>query len=307
MKTIVRFVVAVLFAVAPSRALAEERASDEAAARPALGQLLTGGDEVSYEEGKALFAREQFSAAAEAFGRVYEHAADARLLWNIAACEKKMRHYAKSLLLVQRYLVSEGERLDDGDRLEAERLIAALRPFTAPISVRSDEPGAEIFVDDVLVGTTPLPLVLVDIGFRQVRARKAGFLEVTDDTFVDGRSPVAVVVVVVRLTKARAEGRLNVSAPSAASVFVDGRAVGSAPWSATVPSGTHVVRVTAPNRIAFEKEILVRGNEVRDVTVSLDADRSTRSRSWVWLAAGAVLTGAAAAGGYWVVSQSQAH
>ena len=304
MKTKAWLVGAVLLAIGPASARADDRASEAVVVRPALAEALTAEDKASYEEGKALFAGGELAAAAAQFERVYEHTSDARLLWNMAACERRMRHYAKSLLLVQRYLINEGARLDESDRLEAERLIDALRPFTGALSVRADETGVEVLVDDVVIGTTPLPPVLVDIGLRQVRVRKEGFVEGIDDTLIDGRSPVAVVV---NLTKARTEGRLNVSAPAAASILVDGRAVGSAPWSGTVPSGAHVVRVTAPDKIPFEKEIFVRGNEVRDVAVTLDAEPSRRSPSWVWLVGGALLTGAAATGGYWALSQSHAH
>lgn len=295
--------VGLVLAIPSARAHADERAREPAVARPALGELLTAEDKANYEEGRALFASEQFGAAAKKFELVYDRSADARLLWNMAACEKRMRHYAKSLLLVQRYLTSGDARLHDEDRLEAEQLIAALRPFTASLSVRADEPGADVVVDDVFVGTTPLSPVLVDIGLRQVRVRKAGFVDVTNDTFIDGGSPVAVVV---NLTKARLGGRLNVRAPAAASILVDGRGVGSASWSGTVSSGSHVVRVTAPNKIPFEKEIFVRGNEARDVTVSLDADRGSRAPTWVWVVGGVVLAGAAAAGGYYVVKHDQA-
>src|ERR1700684_4579575 len=59
-----------------------------------LSQSLTGEAKAAYDAAKMLLGDGDFAGAAIKFRAAYDQSGDARLLWNIAACEKNRRHYA---------------------------------------------------------------------------------------------------------------------------------------------------------------------------------------------------------------------
>jgi hypothetical protein len=66
-------------------------------------------------------------------------------------------------------------------------LLDALAPLVVKLTVVVDQPGAEVFIDDVRVGTTPLAApVTVDTGQRRVVARKPHFRDATQVVPVGG-------------------------------------------------------------------------------------------------------------------------
>src|ERR1700753_74112 len=69
-------------------------------AAPALGESLTGAAKEEYETGRILFDNADYSGALVKFRHAYELSSDPRLLWNMGACEKNLRHYVKLLHLV---------------------------------------------------------------------------------------------------------------------------------------------------------------------------------------------------------------
>src|SRR5437016_6190653 len=69
---------------------------------PSLSETLSGDAKSAYDAAKVLFGDGDFASAALKFRSAHDLSNDPRLLWNIAACEKNLRHYAKVVSLVQR-------------------------------------------------------------------------------------------------------------------------------------------------------------------------------------------------------------
>src|SRR5688572_33443050 len=83
--------------------------SASALADPApLSEALTGDAKAAYEGGKLLYGDGDFAGARVKFQAAYETAKDPRLLWNVAVCEKGLRHYAKVVELTKKYLEKIG-------------------------------------------------------------------------------------------------------------------------------------------------------------------------------------------------------
>ena len=120
----------------------------------------------------------------------YDMSKDPRLLWNMAACQKNLRHYAEVVRLVDRYLGEGRGYVSDSDRSDATSLLDTVKDFISRVDVTSNEPGAAVFIDDVSVGTTPLGAALpVDMGSHKVRVSKAGFVDFATTVELPGGRP----------------------------------------------------------------------------------------------------------------------
>lgn len=154
---------------------------------PTLGQTLSGDAKSEYESGKVLYLDGDFGGALMKFKSAHEKSSDVRLLWNIASCEKSQRHYANVLRLMKQYLTDGDSTLTPADKEEARTLIATIEPLTARLKVTVDPPGAEVYLDDVLVGSSPLDKpVTVDIGMRKVLVRKPDYKDFAKEIPVGG-------------------------------------------------------------------------------------------------------------------------
>lgn len=265
---------------------------------PALSEALTGEAKADYEAARLLYGDGDAGGALVKFASAYEKSKDPRLLWNVAACEKSLRHYASVLAYVRQYL-SEGDAiLSASDKAEAEALLTAIEPFTAALELSVSEPDAQVYVDGKLAGATPLAKpIVVDIGVRKVRVTKDGFEEITRDLPVGGSPKLHIDL---KLQKIVHEGTLVVTTRPKDEIFIDGTRMGMGGWRGVLPSGGHTLRVTAPEMRAYQAEIVVRDKETRTLSVTLDREvkPSTGVPSWVWIGGGALVLAGAAVGGY---------
>jgi hypothetical protein len=233
-----------------------------------LAQTLTGDAKAAYDAAKLLVGDGDFAGAAIKFQAAYDQSSDARLLWNIAACEKSQRHYAKTMALVRRYLDSGGPLLTDADRSEAKSLIDAIESFTVRLTVTVSEAGAEVFVDDERVGTSPLAQpITVDIGQRRITAKKAGFADATQTVPVGGS---AAADVSLTLSAEVHEGHLTVTSQPDARITIDGKAVGTGKFDGKLHSGGHTLRVEADGMHPYQSEVALADDENRSIDVPLE-------------------------------------
>jgi PEGA domain len=290
------WVLAVALFTAAAPAIAQRR-------DPPLAQSLAGDAKREYELGRELYRGGDNAGALLKFRHAFDLSGDARLLWNVAVCHKNLRQYDKALPLVDRYLASDAT-LTAVERSEATEFRAALLGLVAPVTVTSNPPGAEVYLDGERVGVTPLekPLVVVAgvAGTRQFRFRLEGYREKTVSPDVPGGSPL---LVQAELERDVHEGHLAVVAKPREVIQIDGRVVGEAQWSGTLSSAPHVVVVSGNGKRTQRLEVLVRDNERRSLYVELEAE-PTGAR-WPWIVgAGAVVAAGLAVGGYFLFRPS---
>jgi len=237
------------------------------AAPPPLAQTLTGTAKSDYEAGKLLFTDGDFVGANIKFRAAYDLSHDARLLWNMAACEKNLRHYAVAARLVHEYVDTGGDLLGDQDRADAAQLLAALQSFVVKLTVTVNEPGAEIDVDDARAGVSPLdkPLIL-DLGERKIVVKKPGFKEATKSITLGANPEEKIDVTLVPEVH---EGTLVVTTAPGARVLLDGAAVGTGGFRGKLKSGGHTLRVEATGMQPMQQEVVVEDGETRTVDVPL--------------------------------------
>jgi|GEM_PF-363329 len=272
---------------------------------PSLGEVLTGPAKEAYEAGKLLFGDGDYASALVKFRTAHELSAsveggqrDARLLWNMAVCEKNLRHYARVLSLVERYLADGKDVTTQQDRKEAEELLKIVRAFVTPLLVIANEEGATVTVDDEVVGQTPMTRpVMVDVGSRKIKVTKAEFTDVLTQSAISGSETFSLKVNLIAI---KHEGKLVVTAGPEDTITVDGKAVGQGHWEALLPSGTHAVLITGKNKRPHQTDVAILDNETRRVQVTLEAE-ATKSMTWLWAGGGVLAAAGLGVGAYFLL------
>jgi hypothetical protein len=258
----------------------------------------------NYDAGKLLFGDGDFNGALLKFSAAYDTSKDPVLLFNMVACEEKLRHYAKAVTYIDRYLAEGGALLTDQDRADAKSLRDTMQAFTAPITINVSEPDADVSIDDEVLGRSPLKApVVVDIGERHIVVRKPGFKDFTTTLKVSVAASVD-----AQLVKEVHEGRLEVRAPDGAAIKIDGNAVGIGSWTGTLASGGHTLNVTAPQMRQYQTEVTLQDAQTRTVEVSLEPESKTGGLPWwAWVGGSVVVVAGASVGGYFLLHKSDTY
>jgi hypothetical protein len=129
----------------------------------------------SFQQGVDLFHEGNFEAALAEFRKAYATASSYRLLYNIAQAYYELHDYVNALKTYQQYLADGGAEIVASRRAQVEESVQKLQGRIASLDIQVNAAGAEVRVDDVPVGTSPLPgPVAVNPGPRHLSAVKAG-------------------------------------------------------------------------------------------------------------------------------------
>ncbi|WP_437624554.1 PEGA domain-containing protein [Sorangium sp. So ce1151] len=271
---------------------APPQASTPAQSPPAsLAETLTGPARADYELGKSLFGNGDFANAFIKFQHAYESSKDARLLWNMVVCTSRMHRYSRLLALVEKLRREDRGVLLPDDWAQIVDLERNARGLVGHLDFAVSEPGAEVTIDGESVGETPLSgKVIVDSGTRRIRVFKPGFKEhVLMETVTAGQE----LLVEVRLLKQVHAGRLSVLASPGDVIALDGKLLGRGRWDGAVPSGRHVLRVTAPGMVPYESEFVIQDEALSSAIVGLKPVEKAGVPAWAWVAGSALLVAAA--------------
>lgn len=289
-----------LASVTPASA---QTASAGATASAPLAESLKGEARAAYDAGKLLFEDGDATGALAKFQRAHELSGDPRLLWNMAVCEKELRHYARAARYVASYLEAGQGKISAESRQSAEATRDALRAFYSELSLVGVPPGSRVSVDGSSVGTAPLTgPIPVDLGRRRIRVEAPGFEVFEQQLDVPGATPMSMKVA---LTPAKTSGMLRVSSSDAQDVIaIDGKVVGSRQWQGALPAGEHVVRVTARGKKPYETRVQLSIGADRSLQVTLQDE--SKPVIWPWIAGGAAVLVGAGIGGYFLLKPDDA-
>jgi hypothetical protein len=260
-----------------------------------VSDILTGDAKTQYDLARILYRDGDYASAVAKFRHAYEISKDVRLLWNMAACEKNLRHYVKVLGLIERY-VKDGQ-LDAPDLERALTFATAVRSLVGEVAVRTDEAGATVTVDEDPVGETPFdkPL-LVDMGRHKIHATKAGFRPFERTIDVEGGAKQDLAIALEREV-----GRIVVRARGGDAIRIDDKVVGEGTWAGTLPAGPHSVVVSRSTTKTKRAELVLADRETRELTLEIESGVP----SWVWWVGGGVVLAGAAVGGYFLFRPSR--
>jgi hypothetical protein len=137
-----------------------------------------------HQAGTKLFNETDFAGALVEFQRAHEIAPNWRVLFDVAQSYYQLQNYAAALETFERYLAEGEEDIPAARRQIVEAEIAELTKRVAQVSISVSAPGAEIVVDDQVLGVSPLAgPVRISAGRRKVRARKTGMI--ADERTID--------------------------------------------------------------------------------------------------------------------------
>jgi hypothetical protein len=222
-----------------------------------------------FEKGIGLFEEESWDAALVEFLRSREIYATRAATKDAALCLRKLNRFDEALDLFQA-LLREFPSLPAEDRALADSAIKELTARVGGIDIQSAESGASIVIDGRERGTVPSPPIRVNVGTHLIRLSREGFVPFETQVKVAGAQTVTVQAKLAPLTRA---GRLKVSEQSgkAADVLVDNVLVGKTPWEGSLPAGSHMVLLRAPDGFGTQPVAApVKLNEVTALTLTLE-------------------------------------
>ena len=128
------------------------------------------GDEAvqRFERAVQLYEAENYEGALVEFNTAYKLSGNYKLLYNIAICQTALKDYALAADTFNKYLADGGAEISDARKADVNDRLAKLALNVTRVKVTTDAPaGASLTIDDLPVGTTPLPETLtVKIGRR---------------------------------------------------------------------------------------------------------------------------------------------
>ncbi|MCS6901002.1 MAG: PEGA domain-containing protein [Polyangiaceae bacterium] len=174
-------VMAVTSLVSPEGALAQPQGAvgaGSASAAPA-GPISDGNRKEAaerFKRGVQLQADGNLDAAVLEFERAYELAPAYQVLFNIAVVYRDKNDRASALRAFERFLAEGGAKIDAKRRKEVEGEIAKLRDVVATLIIKSSVDGADVILDDIPLGKTPIKQpILVNVGRHKIEASKEGY------------------------------------------------------------------------------------------------------------------------------------
>ncbi len=259
-----------------------------------LAESLTGEAKQEYDRAIILYQDSDNTGALAKFARAYELAHDPRLLWNMATCQKGLRHYYKTYVLIEQYLREGSSVLSVETISRAEDTKRLLRDLFSPVTLAIEPVTATVMLDGEAVppGMTETGL---DLGAHKLHVEAPNF-EATDRLLdVPGRTPVPVRVTLKAIVPT---SFLQVVSESSATITVDGQGPARGQWDGNVSPGKHTVVVTEAGKIRVKDEVDLIAGSRRSLLVPLK-DVSLGVPAWVWIGGGVLLAGAVV-GGYFI-------
>jgi hypothetical protein len=227
----------------------------------------------AWDAAKQLANAADYKGALVEFQRTYELSHNPRVLFNLGVTEKLLTHYARAVDAWDKELREGAGQLSPAESQELKNAIAIVQQFVTTIEVSANEEGATLFVDDFAVGKTPiLGPVRIDVGKHVLKLAKDGF--------VDGIKPVDVASGQVTPVQFRIEPvnktalvSVTVAGAPSATIFIDGRDVGPAPFKGELSADRHTIEARSPGYVTVGQTVDVQYGQAVGLSLSLSAER----------------------------------
>lgn len=130
-----------------------------------------------FEHAIKLYEDADYALALAEFERVYELVPDYRVLYNIGQVSIQMGRYARAFRTLKEYVARGGAELPADRAAAVQADLTLLSGKVAHVSLQVEQAGAQLSIDGVAVGRSPLaaPLV-VDVGEHRVQVELAGYV-----------------------------------------------------------------------------------------------------------------------------------
>jgi hypothetical protein len=129
-----------------------------------------------------------YEGALAEFRKAYQISPSYRVLYNIAQAQYALHDFVGAHKSLMQYVNEGGSEISTERRLQVDEMFARLGERIGRIQVTTNVSGADIRIDDVSVGTSPIAEPIpVNVGTRKVSASKAGAPEMFRVVTVAGK------------------------------------------------------------------------------------------------------------------------
>ena len=130
---------------------------------------------IRFQQGVELYREGSYEGALAEFRKAYQISPSFRVLYNIAQAQYALHDYVGADKSLMHYLTEGGGDITADRRVQVDEMSAKLGERIARVQISTNLSGADIRVDDISVGTSPLPgPIPVNVGTRKVSALKSG-------------------------------------------------------------------------------------------------------------------------------------
>ncbi len=122
-----------------------------------------------FQRGVELHDNGDYRAALIEFKQAYELAPIFHLLYNLGQESAELKDYVQAHKHFIRYLKDGGNQISDERRAAVKRKIARLKKYLATLDFEISEEGAEVAIDGIVIGTSPIDeSIPVSVGRRKI-------------------------------------------------------------------------------------------------------------------------------------------
>lgn len=148
-----------------------------------------------YARGLELVAQSNYEAALIEMHRAYTLNPSYKILYNLGQIYLHLNDYAAAQTNFERYLNEGGSDVPAGRLTEVNQELAKIRPHVAKVNLEVQGEGAEVLVDDAVIGRSPLRrTVLVNTGKHKFSAVRPGVEPATRVIPLAGQDVVSLVL-----------------------------------------------------------------------------------------------------------------
>ncbi len=190
-------------------------------------------DEASerFRSGVAFYKDGDFTAAQVEFRRAHELSPNYRVLYNLGQTSRELKDYAGALSAFEQYLREGGKEVPAARRKDVQAWVDQLKNKVGTISVTTNVEGAEILLDDVRLGVSPLAApVVVNVGRHKFSATHGGFRAAQRALDVAGMQAASVALELAPIEEAAAAPTRADAPTSTEPAAPAERRRGLAPW-----------------------------------------------------------------------------
>jgi hypothetical protein len=226
-----------------------------------------------WDAARDLLDTSDFAGALVEYQRAYEQSKNPRVLYNVAICEKNLRHYARAQLRFKQELLDGAGKISAQEENDVKAAIQALDPFVSTIEITANEPGATLLIDGEPAGQTPFDKpVPIDVGPHEVRLHKDGFVDAVQTVAVAGSVPAKASLNIDPAVK-KSTVSVTVTGAPAATVVIDGIDMGQSPFKGEVVAGRHTFEARAPGYVPARQTTDVVYKEPLNLALDLAVER----------------------------------
>ncbi|HEY8087958.1 MAG TPA: PEGA domain-containing protein [Polyangiaceae bacterium] len=227
----------------------------------------------AWDAAKQLAGANDYKGALVEFQRAYDLSQNPRVLYNVGVAEKLLTHYARAVDAWDRELREGAGKITPGETAELKNAIAIVQQFVTLIDVTASEPDATLSIDDYVVGKTPfVGPVRIDVGKHTLKLSKDGFVDAVQqvDVASNTRTPVSFKIEPKNKT---ALVSVTVGGAPSATVFVDGKDMGPAPFKGELSADRHTIEARAPGYVTVGQTVDVQYKQPMSLVLSLSQER----------------------------------